>query len=137
MLKYILGGVQAWKFAREHLYPIDISNPDLRTNKHSGTISTLASIYDSKGQFVKELQVLLDRRLLEIQDRDSDNEVRSSLLASASCFLTFVDLSRGDVAEEHPDPCSSVRRGIAAGVRGHVEGYDRFEEARQAYPGTQ
>ncbi|KAJ7246180.1 ubiquitin-protein ligase [Mycena rebaudengoi] len=47
--------------------PID-AGPDFRTNKPSDVISTLVSIYDSKGLFVKELQVLLAQRLLAIND---------------------------------------------------------------------
>jgi hypothetical protein len=46
-----------------------------RTTKQTDIISTLVSIYDSKDIFVKELQVLLAKRLLEIKNNDYEAEV--------------------------------------------------------------
>ena len=49
---------------------------EFRTNKPSDVISTLISIDDSKGLFIKELQVLLAQRLLSITKDNSDRVER-------------------------------------------------------------
>ena len=49
---------------------------EFRTRKPSDVISTLVSIYDSKDLFVKELQVLLAQKLLQITDGNFDKEVK-------------------------------------------------------------
>ncbi|KAG8888369.1 hypothetical protein FRB98_007764 [Tulasnella sp. 332] len=48
-----------------------------RTTRATDIISTLVSIYDSRDIFVKELQVLLAKRLLEIKNKDYDPEIRN------------------------------------------------------------
>ncbi|KAG9012906.1 hypothetical protein FRB94_004716 [Tulasnella sp. JGI-2019a] len=48
-----------------------------RTTRATDIISTLVSIYDSRDIFVKELQVLLAKRLLGIKDQDYDAEIRN------------------------------------------------------------
>jgi len=52
---------------------------EFRINKPSDVISTLVSIYDSKGLFVKELQVLLAQILLAITKDTSDRVEQYSL----------------------------------------------------------
>jgi anaphase-promoting complex subunit 2 len=44
-------------------------------NRHSDIVSTLVSIYDSRDLFVKDLQVLLAKRLLAVKDGNFDEEV--------------------------------------------------------------
>jgi len=56
--------------------PID-AGPDFRTNKPGDIISTLVSIYESKDLFVKELQVLLAQRLLNVKDGNYEKERRN------------------------------------------------------------
>ncbi|KAG8945291.1 hypothetical protein FRC04_001068 [Tulasnella sp. 424] len=60
-----------------------------RSTRQTDIISTLVSIYDSKDIFVKELQILLGKRLLEIKDQNYDAEIRN---------LEILKLRFGDVA---------------------------------------
>jgi len=57
-------------------YACDSMSTEFRTNKPSDVISALVSIYDSKGFFVKELQVLLTQRLLSITKDNLDRVER-------------------------------------------------------------
>ncbi|KAG8958521.1 hypothetical protein FRC03_009040 [Tulasnella sp. 419] len=53
------------------------AEPEFRTTRATDIISTLVSIYDSRDLFVKELQVLLAKRLLEARNEDHEAEVRN------------------------------------------------------------
>jgi hypothetical protein len=48
---------------------------DFRSAKPLDIVSTLVSIYDSRDLFIKELQVMLAKRLQEAKDGNFDNEV--------------------------------------------------------------
>lgn len=52
---------------------------DYRKSKGSDIIQMLVSIYDTKDVFIKELQVLLAQRLLEIKDYDLERDVGLAL----------------------------------------------------------
>ncbi|TFK52323.1 ubiquitin-protein ligase [Heliocybe sulcata] len=56
--------------------PLD-AGPDFRANKPGDIVSTLVSIYESKDLFVKELQVLLAQRLLNVTDGNYEKERRN------------------------------------------------------------
>ncbi|KDQ20938.1 hypothetical protein BOTBODRAFT_142345 [Botryobasidium botryosum FD-172 SS1] len=58
-----------------HPEPND-AEPGFRTSRPTDIISILVSIYDSRDLFIKELQILLGRRLLAITDGDYYDEMR-------------------------------------------------------------
>ncbi|PRQ75028.1 Cullin homology [Rhodotorula toruloides] len=56
--------------------PVD-APADFRKSKGADVIQLLVSIYDTKDVFVKELQVLLAQRLLDVQDYSFEREVKN------------------------------------------------------------
>ncbi|EIN12815.1 ubiquitin-protein ligase [Punctularia strigosozonata HHB-11173 SS5] len=88
--------------------PID-AGPDFRANKPSDIISTLVSIYPSHDLFVKELQILLAQRLLNIKDGNFVNERRNIELLKVRfgeaplqvCEVMLKDMTDSRRTDEH------------------------------------
>ncbi|KAJ8481473.1 hypothetical protein ONZ45_g15310 [Pleurotus djamor] len=91
--------------------PVD-AGPDFRVNKPSDIISTLVSIYDSKDFFVKELQVLLAQRLLNVTDDQSDRvekerrnieilKIRFGEAALQVCEVMLKDMTDSKRTDQH------------------------------------
>ena len=91
--------------------------------KNRDIIQVLLSIYDTKEVFIKELQVLLSQRLLDVKSYDTDKEVN---IFSASWKL--LQCLKADTK------CGSsqktFRRIRSPGLRSYAQGSRRFEAYR-------
>lgn len=102
---------------------------DYRKSKGSDIIQMLVSIYDTKDVFIKELQVLLAQRLLEIKDYDLERDVGLALhfLIWLPLTVVFQETNRGD-------PQVAFRRVQSASLRSHAQGPSGFQAFRSERP---
>lgn len=102
-----------------------------RSTRQTDIISTLVSIYDSKDIFVKELQILLGKRLLEIKDQNYDAEVHFLL----SILLAKYTIDCYSSTDPQPGDFEITLRGCRpTSLRRHDERHYRLTTVRYSNP---